>query len=78
MNPTVVMTDMGRLGWSDPKKAGPMRDRIPLGKFAGKESFFYNLDLCRGELENVFLQIIVPPLLMSLLCKRGLLSIGVV
>ena len=37
VNPTVVMTDMGRLGWSDPKKAGPMRDRIPLGKFAGKE-----------------------------------------
>eukprot|EP00053_Salpingoeca_punica_P007475 m.68202 g.68202 ORF g.68202 m.68202 type:complete len:246 (+) comp14168_c0_seq1:62-799(+) len=33
VNPTVVMTDMGRLGWSDPAKAGPMLDRIPLKRF---------------------------------------------
>lgn len=30
------MTDMGRLGWSDPAKAKPMLDTIPLGRFAGK------------------------------------------
>lgn len=36
VNPTVVMTDMGRLGWSDPAKAKPMLDQIPLGRFAGK------------------------------------------
>lgn len=36
MNPTVVMTDMGRIGWSDPAKAKPMLDTIPLGRFAGK------------------------------------------
>ena len=36
VNPTVVMTDMGKLGWSDPKKAGPMLDRIPMKQFAGK------------------------------------------
>ncbi|KAJ1128720.1 hypothetical protein NDU88_007095 [Pleurodeles waltl] len=35
VNPTVVMTDMGRLGWSDPQKAAPMKSRIPLGRFAG-------------------------------------------
>jgi len=35
VNPTVVMTDMGRLGWSDPAKAKPMLDTIPLGRFAG-------------------------------------------
>ena len=35
VNPTVVLTDMGRLGWSDPKKAKPMLDQIPLGRFAG-------------------------------------------
>jgi len=35
VNPTVVMTDLGKLGWSDPKKAGPMLARIPLGRFAG-------------------------------------------
>uniref|UniRef100_A0A8C6XSK1 Dicarbonyl and L-xylulose reductase n=1 Tax=Naja naja TaxID=35670 RepID=A0A8C6XSK1_NAJNA len=34
VNPTVVMTNMGRLNWSDPQKSGPMLSRIPLGKFA--------------------------------------------
>ncbi|CAL8122474.1 unnamed protein product [Orchesella dallaii] len=34
VNPTVVLTDMGRLGWSDPEKAGPMLSKIPLGRFA--------------------------------------------
>ncbi|XP_063695261.1 L-xylulose reductase-like [Bolinopsis microptera] len=34
VNPTVVMTDMGRVGWSDPAKAGPMLSKIPLGRFA--------------------------------------------
>ncbi|KAM8946164.1 L-xylulose reductase [Pelodytes ibericus] len=37
VNPTVVMTDMGRIGWSDPQKAGPMLNRIPLGRFAEVE-----------------------------------------
>ncbi|XP_051015264.1 L-xylulose reductase [Acomys russatus] len=36
VNPTVVMTPMGRANWSDPHKAKVMLDRIPLGKFAGK------------------------------------------
>nr|XP_039331696.1 L-xylulose reductase isoform X2 [Saimiri boliviensis boliviensis] len=35
VNPTVVMTAMGRANWLDPQKAKPMLDRIPLGKFAG-------------------------------------------
>lgn len=35
INPTVVMTDMGKLAWSDPAKANPMLARIPLGRFAG-------------------------------------------
>ena len=37
VNPTVVMTDMGKVGWSDPKKAGDMLSKIPLGKFAEVE-----------------------------------------
>lgn len=37
VNPTVVMTDMGRIGWSDPAKAKPMLDTIPLGRFAEVE-----------------------------------------
>ena len=36
VNPTVVMTAMGRLGWQDSTKAKPMLDRIPLHRFAGK------------------------------------------
>ena len=36
VNPIVVMTDMGKMAWSDPKKSGPMLDRIPLKQFAGK------------------------------------------
>ncbi|XP_061520083.1 LOW QUALITY PROTEIN: L-xylulose reductase [Phycodurus eques] len=34
VNPTVVMTEMGRRGWSDPEKAEAMTSRIPLGRFA--------------------------------------------
>lgn len=35
VNPTVVMTDMAKIGWSDPVKANAMISRIPMGKFAG-------------------------------------------
>eukprot|EP00041_Stephanoeca_diplocostata_P006478 m.87016 g.87016 ORF g.87016 m.87016 type:complete len:311 (+) comp16381_c0_seq1:124-1056(+) len=34
VNPTVVLTAMGKLAWSDEKKAGPMLAKIPLGRFA--------------------------------------------
>ncbi|XP_053213555.1 L-xylulose reductase-like [Panonychus citri] len=34
INPTVVETDMGKKGWSDPVKRKWMMDRIPLQKFA--------------------------------------------
>ncbi|KAI6655137.1 L-xylulose reductase-like [Oopsacas minuta] len=34
VNPTVVLTKMGKVGWSDPAKAGPMMSKIPQGKFA--------------------------------------------
>ncbi|XP_046468749.1 L-xylulose reductase-like isoform X1 [Neodiprion pinetum] len=34
VNPTVVMTDMGRVGWNDPEKAASMTSKIPLGRFA--------------------------------------------
>lgn len=37
VNPTVVMTAMGKLGWEDPQKARVMLDKIPLGRFAGTE-----------------------------------------
>jgi len=34
VNPTVVMTEMGKRAWSDPAKGGPMLQRIPLNRFA--------------------------------------------
>ncbi|XP_047613544.1 L-xylulose reductase isoform X2 [Phacochoerus africanus] len=37
VNPTVVMTSMGRANWSNPQKAKAMLDRIPLGRFAEVE-----------------------------------------
>ncbi|OWA51615.1 L-xylulose reductase [Hypsibius exemplaris] len=33
LNPTVILTDMGRQGWSDVAKAGPLLQRIPLHRF---------------------------------------------
>ncbi|XP_065210098.1 L-xylulose reductase-like isoform X2 [Planococcus citri] len=33
-NPTVVMTELGKAAWSNPKKARPVLDRIPLHRFA--------------------------------------------
>ncbi|KAK0168168.1 hypothetical protein PV327_001994 [Microctonus hyperodae] len=37
VNPTVVMTAMGKIGWDDPVKARSMIDKIPLGRFAEVE-----------------------------------------
>lgn len=37
VQPTVVLTDMGKIGWSDEKKAAGMLSKIPLNKFAEVE-----------------------------------------
>jgi len=41
VNPTVVMTEMGKIGWSDPTKAAGMKAKIPLGKFAEVEDVIH-------------------------------------
>lgn len=33
VNPSITLTDMGRKAWSDPAKAQPRLDRMPLGRF---------------------------------------------
>lgn len=33
VNPTVTLTPMGEMAWSDPAKSGPVLARIPLGRF---------------------------------------------
>lgn len=35
VNPTVVLTAMGKMAWSDPVKSNLALARIPLGRFAG-------------------------------------------
>ncbi|XP_022659899.1 L-xylulose reductase-like isoform X1 [Varroa jacobsoni] len=37
VNPTVTLTPMSQVGWSDPAKAKGMKDKIPLGRFATPE-----------------------------------------
>jgi L-xylulose reductase len=37
VNPTIILTDMGKDLWTDPAKAGPVLSRIPLGRFAETE-----------------------------------------
>ena len=37
VNPTVTLTPMGRMAWSDPQKSDPLLRRIPLGKFLESE-----------------------------------------
>ncbi|XP_026725277.1 L-xylulose reductase-like [Trichoplusia ni] len=33
VNPTVIMTEMAKVGWSDPARANEMLSKIPLGRF---------------------------------------------
>jgi L-xylulose reductase len=37
VNPTVTLTPMAVKAWSDPVKAGPMQQRIPMGRFVQPE-----------------------------------------
>lgn len=37
VNPTIVMTPLGKRAWGDPAKSEPMKARIPLGHFAQPE-----------------------------------------
>lgn len=46
INPTIVMTERGKLDWSDPEKAHKMISRTPLGRFAGvwHDQFLFEVD----------------------------------
>ena len=37
VNPTITLTAMGKLAWSDAAKAAPIRSRIPIGRFLTPE-----------------------------------------
>ncbi|KAA8581166.1 hypothetical protein FQN60_008532 [Etheostoma spectabile] len=53
VNPTVVMTEMGRLGWSDPEKAKTMTSRIPLGRFAEVEDVVNSILFLLSDKSNM-------------------------
>ncbi|XP_012731721.3 L-xylulose reductase [Fundulus heteroclitus] len=53
VNPTVVMTEMGRLGWSDPEKARSMTSRIPLGRFAEVEDVVNSILFLLSDKSNM-------------------------
>ncbi|XP_073345788.1 L-xylulose reductase [Pagrus major] len=53
VNPTVVMTEMGRLGWSDPEKAKSMTSRIPLGRFAEVEDVVNSILFLLSDKSNM-------------------------
>ncbi|AWP17182.1 L-xylulose reductase [Scophthalmus maximus] len=53
VNPTVVMTEMGRLGWSDPEKAKAMMTRIPLGRFAEVEDVVNSIIFMLSDKSNM-------------------------
>lgn len=40
INPTVIMTEMAKVGWSDPIKANEMLSKIPLGRFVFRKYIF--------------------------------------
>ncbi|XP_039990802.1 L-xylulose reductase isoform X2 [Xiphias gladius] len=53
VNPTVVMTEMGRLGWSNPEKAKIMVSRIPLGRFAEVEDVVNSILFLLSDKSNM-------------------------
>lgn len=60
VNPTVVMTEMGRLGWSDPSKSKTMMSRIPLGRFAEVEDVVNSILFLLSDKSNMTNGITLP------------------
>ncbi|CAI9739888.1 L-xylulose reductase-like [Octopus vulgaris] len=52
VNPTVVLTEMGIKYWTDPIKAAPMLDRIPLKKFAEVEDVVHSIIFLLSDKAN--------------------------
>ncbi|XP_074477008.1 L-xylulose reductase-like [Sebastes fasciatus] len=53
VNPTVVMTEICRLKWSDPEKAKTMMSRIPLGRFAEVEDVVNSILFLLSDKSNM-------------------------
>uniref|UniRef100_A0A8C5EYM8 Dicarbonyl/L-xylulose reductase n=1 Tax=Gouania willdenowi TaxID=441366 RepID=A0A8C5EYM8_GOUWI len=60
VNPTVVMTEMGHLAWSDPEKSKKMTSRIPLGRFAEVEDVVNTILFLLSDKSNMINGITLP------------------
>eukprot|EP00043_Microstomoeca_roanoka_P005277 m.54750 g.54750 ORF g.54750 m.54750 type:complete len:265 (+) comp12891_c0_seq1:85-879(+) len=60
VNPTVVLTEMGKAAWSDPAKAAPMLARIPLRRFAEEEDVVNAIVFLLSEKAGMINGAIVP------------------
>lgn len=49
VNPTVILTKMGRENWSDPKKADPLLNHIPLNRFGEVEEVVKAISYLLGD-----------------------------
>lgn len=60
VNPTVTMTDMAKVGWSDPVKAANMLSKIPLGRFAEPQEVVDTVLFLLSDKANMINGVILP------------------
>ncbi|XP_077184165.1 L-xylulose reductase [Paroedura picta] len=60
VNPTVVLTEMGRRNWTDPQKAAAMTSRIPLGKFAEVADVVNSILFLLSDQSNMTTGVVLP------------------
>ena len=60
VNPTVTMTPMAKVGWSDPVKANSMLSRIPLNRFAEPLEVVHPIMFLLGRYSSMISGIVLP------------------
>jgi L-xylulose reductase len=60
VNPTVVLTDMGKMAWNDPIKSGPMLSRIPQARFANPLDVSESIMFLLSEQSNMINGVMLP------------------
>lgn len=60
VNPTVTLTPMARVGWSDPAKANTMLSRIPLGRFAEPQEVVLPILFLLSQASSMISGVILP------------------
>lgn len=60
VNPTVTLTPMSKVGWSDPDKAQSMINRIPLGRFAEPEEVVWPILFLLSKASSMISGVVLP------------------